>query len=150
MHIKDIFQNFIKIKKDKYTSNDGTIYDVIKKRILINAFFKSLFNYCPLIQMWRYRSLNIIVNQLYERYLRIQILKDFSKEMVLSLFTIKISNFQQLKCLKFSKVKVLKMYKNAMPYQLRKQTDFQIPSICAQCFQCHRMYEIPRTKNFTS
>ena len=72
-----------------------------KKCILTNAFLKSLFNYCPLIWMCCTRPSNNKINQLYEWCLHIdkntviknQILKNFLKEMVFSLFAIKISDF---------------------------------------------------------
>ena len=37
-----------------------------KKRIIMNAFFKSQFNYCPLVWMCCNRSLNTKINQLHE------------------------------------------------------------------------------------
>ena len=42
-----------------------------KKRILMNAFFKAQFNYCPIIWMFHSRSLNNKINRLHERCLRI-------------------------------------------------------------------------------
>ena len=42
-----------------------------KKRILMNAFFKSQFNYCSLVRMRFNRLLNTKINQLHERCLRI-------------------------------------------------------------------------------
>ena len=42
-----------------------------KKCILMNAFFKSQFNYCPLVSICSNRSLNTKINRLHERYLRI-------------------------------------------------------------------------------
>ena len=40
-----------------------------KKQILMNVFFKSQFNYCPLVWMWCNRSLITKVNGLHERRL---------------------------------------------------------------------------------
>ena len=40
-----------------------------KKRILMNAFFKSQFNYCKLVWMCCNRSLNTKINRLHQRYL---------------------------------------------------------------------------------
>ena len=59
------------IKKVKWTCKIGTIYDMIKKRILMNAFFKSQFRYCPLIWMWCNRSLNNKTKRLHKQCLRI-------------------------------------------------------------------------------
>ena len=42
-----------------------------KKRIIMNTFFKSQFNYCPLVWMCCNRSLNTKINWLHERCLRI-------------------------------------------------------------------------------
>ena len=41
-----------------------------KRRILMNAFFKAQFNYCPIIWMFHSRCLNNKINRLHERYLR--------------------------------------------------------------------------------
>ena len=41
------------------------------RKILMNAFFRSQFNYCPLIWMYYNRSLNHKINRLHERCLRI-------------------------------------------------------------------------------
>ena len=41
-----------------------------KKRTLMNAFFNSQFNYCPLIWMYRSRENNNKINRLHERCLR--------------------------------------------------------------------------------
>ena len=42
-----------------------------KRRSLMNAFFDSQFNYCPVIWMFHSRSLNNKINRLHERCLRI-------------------------------------------------------------------------------
>lgn len=45
--------------------------DLSKKRILMNAFFYSQFNYCPVIWMFHSCILNNKINRLHERCLRI-------------------------------------------------------------------------------
>jgi len=45
--------------------------NVQKKRVLMNAFFKSQFSYCPLIWMCHSRANNNKINRLHERCLRI-------------------------------------------------------------------------------
>ena len=45
--------------------------DLQKKRLVLNAFFKSQFNYCPLAWMFHSRSLNNKINRLHERCLRV-------------------------------------------------------------------------------
>ena len=54
-----------------------------KRRILMNAFFKAQFNYCPIIWMFHSRCLNNKINRLHERCLRM-------------IYNDKISNFEEL------------------------------------------------------
>ena len=42
-----------------------------KRKLLMNAFFKSQFSYCPLSRMFHSRTLNNKINRLYNRWLRI-------------------------------------------------------------------------------
>ena len=42
-----------------------------KQRLLMNSFFASQFNYCPLVWMCHHRSVNNKINRLHERCLRI-------------------------------------------------------------------------------
>ena len=44
--------------------------NIAKKRILMNAFFKSQFSYCPLVWMSHSRANNSKINRLHERCLR--------------------------------------------------------------------------------
>ena len=45
--------------------------DTCKKKLLMNAFFKSQFNYCPLVWMFHSRILNNRINRLHEKCLRL-------------------------------------------------------------------------------
>ena len=54
-----------------------------KSRILMNAFFKAQFNYCPAVWKFHNRSLNNKINRLHERCLRI-------------IYNDKHSNFEEL------------------------------------------------------
>ena len=54
-----------------------------KRRILMNAFFDSQFNYCPLIWMFHSRNINNKINKLHERCLRV-------------IYNDKTSSFEQL------------------------------------------------------
>ena len=45
--------------------------NISKRRILMNSFFNSQFNYCPLVWMFHSRSINNKINRLHERVLRI-------------------------------------------------------------------------------
>ena len=42
-----------------------------KRKLLMNSFFTSPFNYCPLTWMCHSRTMNNKINRLHERYLRI-------------------------------------------------------------------------------
>ena len=60
-----------------------------------------------------------------------QVLKNFSKEMDLPLFTINISRFLAFGLFNISLqiVKEIFQFIDVVPYQLRKETDFQILSV---------------------
>ena len=57
--------------------------ELTKRRILMNAFFDSQFNYCPLIWMFHSRNLNNKINRLHERCLQV-------------IYNDKTSSFEQL------------------------------------------------------
>ena len=48
-----------------------SVMSLSKKRTLMNSFFKSQFNYCPLIWMCDSRENNSKINRLHESYSRI-------------------------------------------------------------------------------
>ena len=68
-HIEDICQKAS--QKTNALAGLAPYMRTIKKRIIMNAFFKSQFNYCPLVWMCCNRSLNTKINRLHERCLRI-------------------------------------------------------------------------------
>ena len=75
-----------------------------KRRILMNAFFKAQFNYCPVIWMNHSRGLNNKINRLHERCLKI-IYNDkrsnFEElKIILSLYTTTIYKHLPLNCIK--------------------------------------------------
>ena len=45
--------------------------NISKRRILMNSFLNSQFNYCPLVWIFHSRSINNKINRLHERVLRI-------------------------------------------------------------------------------
>ena len=49
----------------------SSLMDLNKRKLLINAFIKAQFGYCPLVWMMHKRSLNSRINKLHERALRI-------------------------------------------------------------------------------
>ena len=78
-----------------------------KRRTLMNAFFKSQFNYYPLIWMCSNRSLNNKIDRLHKRSLQI-VYSDKTLDFG-ELFTIKIFDNLQLKCSRYQMVYVLKL-----------------------------------------
>ena len=77
-----------------------------KRRILMNAFFKAQFNYCPAVWMFHNRSLKSKISRFHERYLRlsiminIQILRNCLSKIILSPYITIIFTHLQLKCIK--------------------------------------------------
>ena len=45
--------------------------NISKKRILMNSFFNSQLNYCPLVWMFHSRSVKNKINRLHKRVLRV-------------------------------------------------------------------------------
>ena len=69
IHVESIYQ---KANRKHNAFGKVTNYmELPKRRILMNAFFKSQFNYCPTIWMFHNRSLNNKINRLHERCLKI-------------------------------------------------------------------------------
>ena len=68
-HIEDICQK--PSQKINALARLAPCMGTTKKRIIINAFFKSQFDYCPLVWMCWNRSFNTEINRLHERCLRI-------------------------------------------------------------------------------
>ena len=112
-----------------------------KRRTLMNAFFKSQFNYCPLIWMCCNRSLNKKTDLLHERSLRIVYsdkTSDFNGllEKDGSVY-IHYQNIRQLaiEIFKVSKglcpeiVKGLFQFRYDIPNNLRQRSQFHIPPV---------------------
>ena len=68
-HIEDICKKAT--RKLNVLSRIVPYMDISRRKILMNVFFRSQFNYCPLIWMCYNRSLNHKINRLHERSLRI-------------------------------------------------------------------------------
>ena len=58
-------------RKINVLSTIAPFMNVSKRHILMNSFFNSQFNYCPLVWMFHSRSVNNKINRLHERVLRI-------------------------------------------------------------------------------
>ena len=87
-----------------------------KKRTLMNAFFNSQFNYCPLIWMCHSRENNNKINGLHERCLRIicndkRSLKHFQRKMAVSIHERNI---------KILATEMFKVSKNLAPPQMHE------------------------------
>ena len=80
-HVENICQKAS--KKLNALARVTNYMELPKRRILMNAFFKAQFNYCPAVWMFHNRSLNNKINRLHERCLRI-------------IYNDKHSNFEEL------------------------------------------------------
>ena len=85
--------------------------ELLKRPILLNAFFKVQFHYYPAIWVFHSRTLHNKINRLHERSLRImyiainfKVLKNFCMTLILSLSTITIYMPLLLKCTKLQLV----------------------------------------------
>ena len=58
-------------RKINALSRIASYMNIEKRRLLMNSFFASQFNYCPLVWMCHHRSVNNKINRLHERCLRI-------------------------------------------------------------------------------
>ena len=68
MHVESICQKAN--RKLNALARIANYMELPKRRILLNAFFKSQFNYCPAIWMFPSCTLNNKINRLHERCLR--------------------------------------------------------------------------------
>ena len=137
-HIKDIFKkpsqklNAVKI---------STIHGKTKKRILMNALFKSQFNYSPLVWMRYNRSLNTKMNRLHEKCPRIVyndkktnfnelLTKDGSASIHhqnLQKFAVEMFDFSR--GLTPEIVNELFQFREPIPHEIRRKSQFQLPFI---------------------
>ena len=114
--------------------------NISKRRILMDSFFNSQFNYCPLVWMFHSRSINNKINRLHERILRI-VYNDFKSSFKNLLekdgtISIHVKNLQKLatEMLKISKnVSVPLMselfYQKVNHYDLQNPYEFSIPNV---------------------
>ena len=64
-----------------------------KKKLLMNAFITSQFNYCPLVWMCHSRALNTRINKIHERALRIVYNDDISPFLQFHIFSFLFCSF---------------------------------------------------------
>ena len=107
-----------------------------KRRILINAFWKAQFNYCPVIWMFHSRSLNNKINRLHERCLRI-------------IYNDKRSTFEELLA-KDNSVSVHYNNINAIATEMYKVVNGISPEIMNKVFKLREEthYHLRHTKQF--
>ena len=114
--------------------------NISKKKLIMNSFFTSQFNYCPLVWMCHSRFINNKINRLHETCLRI-IYSDKSSTFEELLekdesVTVNIRNIQKLA------IEMFKVFKNLSPpiisdlfeirennYNLRNYSYFLIPTV---------------------
>ena len=138
-HIEDICQKAS--KKLNALARLAPYMGTTKKRILMNAFFKSQFNYCPLVWMCCNRSLNTKINRLHERCLRI-VYNDkesnFNEVLVKDgSVSIHHKNLQKLSVemikdslgLSPEIVNELFKFREQITYELRQRSQFQSPLV---------------------
>ena len=80
-HVENICQKAS--RKSNALARLANYMELPKRRILMDAFFKAQFNYCPAVWMFLSRSLNNKINRLHERCLRM-------------IYNDKHSNFEEL------------------------------------------------------
>ena len=89
-----------------------------KRRLIMNAFFSSLFNYCPLIWLFHSRTLNNKINRLHERCLRI--IYDDTESSFDQLLTKDKSVCHHHRSLQLLAVELYKVVKNISPLFLNE------------------------------
>ena len=68
-HVSDLRKNAS--RKINAPARVAPYMSILKRHILMNAFFKSQFNYCPLVWICHSRINNVKISRLHERCLRI-------------------------------------------------------------------------------
>ena len=137
-HINDICR---KASRKIYALARITPYmDISKRRMVMNAFFNSQFNYCLLIWMSHNRTTNRKINRLHERCLRmIYNDKQSSFKMLLEKkFSVSMHE-RNIQCLVTEMYKVSELsppivsniftQKNSHPYNLRLNSQFSRPLV---------------------
>ena len=132
---------FVKRHYENALARIAPYMDIRKRRTLMNAFFKSQFNYCPLIWMCCNRSLNSKIDRLHELSLRIAYndkTSDFSELLEKGgSVSIHYQNIRQFatEMLRVSEVlcpeilKGLFQFRKEIPYNLRQRSQFHTPSV---------------------
>ena len=109
-----------------------------KRCILMNAFFKAQFNYCPIIWMFHSRCLNNKINRLHERCLRM-------------IYNDKISNFEEL-LNKDNSVSIHHSNIHALAIEMYKVANDMSPDIMNEVFKLRNTphYNLRHTSHFST
>jgi len=109
-----------------------------KRRILMNAFFKAQFNYCPIIWMFHSRCLNNKINRLHERCLRM-------------IYNDKISTFEEL-LTKDNSVSIHHSNIHALAIEMYKVANDMSPQIMNEVFKLRNTphYNLRHTSLFST
>ena len=104
---------------------------VVSDNIIMNTFFKSQFNYCPLVWMFCKRSLNTKINRLHERCLR-RVYNDKKSNFNVSIHhqdlqKLEVEIFKVFKGLSPEIINKLFQFRQQIPYELRQGSQFQVP-----------------------
>ena len=114
--------------------------NIAKRRLLMNSFFASQFNYCPLVWMCHHRSVNNKINRLQERCLRIvysdsvssvEDLLDKDRSVSVHVKNIKTLGIEMLKISNKLTVPLMNeiFVKRNNAYNLRKPSEFVRPKV---------------------
>ena len=111
--------------------------ELTKRRILMNVFFDSQVNYCPLIWMLHSRNLNNKINRLHEHCLRV-------------IYNAKTSSFKQL-LKKDNSVSIHHRNIQALDIEMYKVTNGLSPEIMNEIFQIREesRYDVRYASQFT-
>ena len=121
-HIENIFQKAN--RKLNALARVTNYMELPKRRILMNAFFKAQFNYCPVIWMFHSRSLNNKINRLHEHCLGV-------------IYNDKRSTFEELLA-KDNSVSVHRNNINALAIEMYKVANSVSPEIMNEVFKLRK------------
>ena len=134
MHVESICQKAN--KKLNALARIANYMELPKRRILLKAFFKSQFNYCPAIWMFPSRTLNNKINRLHERCLRI-------------IYDDKLSNFDE-RLHKDNSASIHRNNTHALAIEMHKVVNGTSPEIMNKVFKQRNNfhYDLRHTSQF--
>ena len=135
-HVENICQ--IASRKLNALAGVTNYMELLKRHILMNAYFKAQFNYCPAVWMFHSRSLNNKINRLHERCLRI-------------IYNDKHSNFEEL-LVKDNSVSIHHNNIHTLAIEIYKVAEGICPEIMNDIFKLreNKHYNLRHTSQFLS